>query len=208
MLSVTVPHLAALAPQSYLQRLLADSTDRVAWLKARATGVTATDAAKLTGPASVARVVHEKAHGSGFTGNAYTDHGKRREPVIAAWAQQRYGIEHSTGLFHAAERERHLATPDGIGLHAHTLVLEEIKTSTKPITAVPRTYLRQIWWQQYVMGAERTLLVWEQHERFRPVDPEPRVRWIERDEREIAKLIPLADQVLESLANMPETEYF
>ena len=191
---------------AHLTRLLADSTDRVAWLRARATGITATDAAKLSGPAAVPRVVREKQYGSGFSGNAYTEHGKAREPIIARWVDECYGIHHSTGLFFAPQERRHLATPDGIGEGDH-LALAEIKTSSKPISSVPRTYLRQIWWQQYVMDAERTLLVWGQHERFRPVGPVPEVRWIERDDREIAKMVALANQVIETLSHMPDEAY-
>jgi hypothetical protein len=57
---------------------------------------------------------------------------------------------------------------------------------------------RQIWWQQYVLGAERTLLVWERHENFVPVG-DPECRWIDRDENEIARLVGLAGQLIDTL---------
>ncbi len=41
--------------------------------------------------------------------------------------------------------------------------------------------MRQIWWQQHVLGAERTLVAWEQHDGFVPLHDEPRCQWIERD---------------------------
>jgi hypothetical protein len=108
-------------------------------------------------------------------------------------------IEASTALFHAAGDRSHLATPDGVSIVAGALVLSEIKTTTTHFRSVPRAYLRQIWWQQYVLGAERTLFVWEQHENFVPVNPEPQCRWVDRDDNEIHILVGLANRVLESL---------
>ena len=188
------PLCAALAPFC-----VADSHDRAEWLKARSFGITATDAAHLCTERSVASVVRAKTDSWQFTGNAYTEYGLRREPVIAAWMREHYGIESNTRLFRSPNSGRHLATPDGITPMDQPLRLAEIKTSTRPISALPRTYLRQIWWQQYVLGAERTLLVWEQHSGFQPVEPEPRVRWIDRDDQQIARLVRLADLVLAEL---------
>lgn len=190
---------------AWKQRLLANSEERISWLRARSRGITATDAAKLTTEHSCLRVAEAKAYGSGFGGNPYTDHGKRREPVIAAWMEANYGISHSTGLYCAEPSQRHLATPDGIDVSCpeHQLVLAEIKTSNKPLEQMPKTYLRQIQWQQYVMGATKTLLIWEQHHNFVPDGP-PRVRWIERDDRVINKLITLANHSLEILDELPE----
>lgn len=184
----------------YRDRLVARSSDRVAWLKARSRGITATDAARLSGPASVSAVVLDKVHGSGFGGNAYTDHGRVREPEIARWVQGTYGIAPSDALFHAHGQRAHLATPDGVGgTDEAGILLAEIKTTKFAWASIPRSYLRQVWWQQYVLGAERTLLVWEQHLDFVPVDPVPECRWIDRDENEIHRLIRLADQVLEQV---------
>jgi hypothetical protein len=185
------PHAA------HLSRLIVHSTDRVAWLKARASGITATDVSKLSTPRSVEYTAWEKLHGTGFGGNAYTDHGRAREPEIAAWVLREHGIEPSTGLYHAQHNHRHLATPDGIAVrNSGVLELAEIKTTKNPWRCIPRNYLRQVWWQQYVLGAERTLLVWELHENFVPVHIEPETRWIDRDETEIVKLVTLANQLL------------
>lgn len=178
---------------------IADSHDRVAWLKARSYGITATDAAHLCTTRSVASVVRAKTNAWRFNGNAYTEYGRQREPVIAAWMREHYGIESNTRLFCSPRNERHLATPDGITPPDQPFLLAEIKTSTRPISALPRTYLRQIWWQQYVLGADRTLLVWEQQQGFQPVDAEPQVRWIDRDDAQITNLVRLADLVLEQL---------
>lgn len=184
----------------HTDRVLADSTDRIAWLRARSRGITATDVARLSSRSAVAAVVQEKRYGSSFSGNAYTDHGRAREPEIAAWVKVHHRIDPSTKLFHARGQKLHLATPDGVGeLADGTLVLAEIKTTVKAWRSIPRSYLRQVWWQQYVLGAERTLVVWEQHVDFIPVAGEPRCQWVERDDDQIQQLITLADQVLDEL---------
>ncbi|WP_213815622.1 YqaJ viral recombinase family protein [Glaciihabitans sp. dw_435] len=181
-------------------RVVANSTDRVAWLRARSRGVTATDVARLSSERAVQSVAQEKLYGTGFGGNAYTDHGNAREPEIARWVQHHHGITPSTQLFHAYGQPLHLATPDGVDDRTSTVVLAEIKTTSSAWRTIPRSYLRQIWWQQYVLGAERTLLVWEQHLDFVPIAPEPQFRWIERDDNEIHALVGLADRLLDTLA--------
>lgn len=182
-------------------RIIADSRDRVAWLRARARGITATDVAGLSSEKSIIRAADAKLGGGArFGGNAYTDHGRRREPEIAAWVAATHGIRPSSALFHAEIERRHLATPDGIVQDSGgRILLAEIKTTNKSWRTIPRTYLRQVWWQQHVLGAERTLFVWEEHDDFRPVDDEPRCVWIDRDEREIAQLVGLATRLIDEL---------
>ncbi len=183
----------------YLSRMVTDGTDRVAWLRARARGITATDVAKLSTPRSIENAAHEKLHGSRFSGNVYTDHGKAREPEIASWVLREHGIAPSQALFHAAADLRHLATPDGLVLRdGGSIELAEIKTTNKEWRTIPRHYLRQVWWQQYVLGADRTLMVWERHENFVPVG-DPECRWIDRDENEIARLVSLASELINTL---------
>lgn len=168
-------------------------------MHARSRGITATDVAKLSTPRSIETAAREKLYGSRFSGNAFTEHGKAREPLIAAWVQQEYGILPSAALFHAEHDLRHLATPDGlVQRDSGVLELAEIKTTNKEWRVIPRNYLRQIWWQQYVLGAERTLMVWERHEDFVPVG-EPEFRWIDRDESEIERLVKLAGELIDVL---------
>lgn len=180
-------------------RIVADARDRVAWLRARSRGITATDVAGLAGPDSIARAADAKLTGRGFGGNAYTDHGRRREPEIAAWVSATHGIRPSSALFRAEVEPRHLATPDGLCVQGERILLAEIKTTNKQWRGIPRSYLRQVWWQQHVLGAERTLFVWEEHENFRPRDDEPRTVWIDRDEREITRLVRLATNLIDEL---------
>ncbi|MGO4689846.1 YqaJ viral recombinase family protein [Glaciibacter sp. 2TAF33] len=194
-------------PAPHTLRIVADSTDRVGWLRARSRGITATDVAKLATAKSVHNAAYDKIHGTGFSGNPFTDHGRAREPEIAAWVLDRYGIEPSTNLYHAHGQPRHLATPDGVVVSASgELQLAEIKTTSKPWRSIPRSYLRQVWWQQYVLGADRTLVVWEQHLDFVPVSREPECRWVDRDEDQIAILVGFADQLLEILARQRQRE--
>lgn len=192
---------AAAQPLPHERRILAHASDRVAWLRARARGITATDVAKLSTPASVLAAARQKVHGSGFSGNEYTEHGKAREPQIAQWVLREHGIDPSDALFHSVTDRRHLATPDGVAVRsAGRIELAEIKTTNKAWRSIPRHYLRQVWWQQYVLGAERTLVVWERHDRFVPVG-EPECRWIDRDENEIEVLVRLAGQLIGVLAS-------
>lgn len=194
------PGGAAAEAQPHRLRVVADSADREVWLDARSRGVTATDAAKLATPNSIRQVVRDKLEPSGFSGNVHTEFGRQREPVIASWIREQHGIDACGLLFHAEHSRRHLATPDG--LHCDEdgqVLLAEIKTTGKPWSRIPRSYLRQVWWQQYVLGAERTLFVWERHERFVVQDTQPHCVWIERDEEEIARLVTLADLVLAEL---------
>jgi hypothetical protein len=193
------PELVARSPQ-LAARVVADSRDRVGWVRARSRGITATDVATLTSANAIPRAADAKLMGSGFSGNAYTDHGRRREPEIAAWVAATHGIQPSTDLFHAVVERRHLATPDGVWVDADGRVtLAEIKTTKKAWRSIPRTYLRQVWWQQHVLGADRTLVVWEEHDAFVPVGDEPRCAWVERDEREIATLVRLATALIDEL---------
>lgn len=178
-------------------RIVARSSDRAAWLRARALGVTATDAARLGTQRSIATVAQDKLGLRGFSGNAYTDHGRAREPHIASWVHDHFSLVPSDALFHSVPERRHLATPDCVSDDGSTLA--EIKTTSKALDSIPRSYLRQIWWQQYVLGAERTLFVWEQHAAFVPVGP-PRHQWVERDESEIEALVVRANRLLELLA--------
>ncbi len=181
-------------------RIVADSRDRVAWVRARSRGITATDVATLTSPNAIAKAADAKLMGSGFSGNAYTAHGRVREPEIARWVAATHGILPSSALFHAVIEKRHLATPDGVVVDREgRVILCEIKTTNKAWRSIPRSYLRQVWWQQHVLGAERTLVTWEEHAAFVPVQDEPRCEWVDRDETEIAKLVQLATSLIDEL---------
>ena len=134
-----------------------------------------------TSPGSRARrpcsaIAIEKLLGTGFGGNAL----HRARPRCASRTSRAgrssvYGMQPSSALFHADGNRDHLATPDGLRERDGVLELCEIKTTNTAWRGIPRHYLRQVWWQQYVLGAERTLVVWEQHDDFVPVARRPRV---------------------------------
>jgi hypothetical protein len=189
-----------------IDRAVASSEDREAWLRARRAGVTATEVAKLAhGGAARAALLTEKRTGvQPFNGNQYTEHGKTREPILAAWVAERFSIQPNAILFHADGNPRHLATPDGFDDDDMSgLVLSEIKTGKNPLLPIPRDYQVQMWWQQYVCGASRTLFVAEQHDDVwpdpQPLYPEPQYEWFDRNDDEIAKLVTIADDFLAEL---------
>jgi hypothetical protein len=190
-------------PVPFRDRVVVDGSDKFAWLRARSQGVTATDAARLSSARAVQKVSMDKLLGTSFRGNAYTEHGLLREPHIGRWVNSVYGMQHSAALFHADGNRRHLATPDGLRERGDRLELCEIKTTTTQWRSIPRHYLRQVWWQQYVLGADRTLVVWERHDDFVPVHADPECRWVDRDDNEIHRLIGLADQLLVALQRRP-----
>lgn len=118
-------------------RIVADSRDRVAWTRARSRGITATDVAGLTSTNAIMRAADAKLMGSGFSGNAYTQHGRVREPEIASWVAATHGIQPSSALFHAVV-EAAPRDPDGIGLDGDGhVILAEIKTTNRAWRSIP-----------------------------------------------------------------------
>ncbi|WP_051216656.1 YqaJ viral recombinase family protein [Microbacterium gubbeenense] len=171
--------------------IIDDGADRERWLGKRRGGVTATDAARLMqgGAGTWATIRREKdGHEGKFRGNQFTRHGNEREPVIAAWLADEYGLEPSTALAASAERPEDLATPDAIapptpnftegGLEYVTHAIGEIKTTLHDWQAwedVPRQYFWQVLWQMHVTGARKCIFAFEPHENFIPLYMEPRV---------------------------------
>lgn len=194
--------------------VIATSEDRPAWLAARRGGATATDIASLGGAApsraAMERIAADKrAELAEWKGNKYTRHGNEREPMILDWVARKsvaggFGsgaLIPSHDLFAHADDRRYLATPDGRSEDwDYGRELVEIKTTIKDFATVPADYLRQVYWQQFVMGADRTLFVWEVHENFVPTTMEPSYRWIPRDQAAIDDLRVKADILLEFMA--------
>lgn len=150
----------------------ASDTDREAWLAERRGGVTATEIRDLAKAGdlnnAMAYLVKQKVTGSGdnFRGNAYTEWGNERELAMGALAEIEYGFIHETRVFHHAEFPQWLASPDGIRVRDDLgITLLEIKTGGYPLTfdaAVHRGYYDQCQWQMLVLGADETLLMWEE----------------------------------------------
>lgn len=176
-------------------KLVAHSDDRDAWLAARNTGVTASNAASLATENSIDSILKSKFY-SEFVGNPATEWGLEREPLLLEWAK----FNQNKYLYRFDETSRFMATPDGIRFDANgDIELCQVKTSSKPFTKIPSNYHRQMQWEMFVMDAKRNLLVWEAHENFVPIDAEPVSLWIERDDEMITKLKQLAEVLLRRL---------
>ncbi|MFC4223544.1 YqaJ viral recombinase family protein [Lysinibacter cavernae] len=209
-------------------RVLGNDSDRAAWLEARRSVITATEAKTLYkgSNADKAKIVREKVTGeSSFFGNRYTEWGTYREPFIAAQLAG-HGLELCGDLIHAELNSRHAATPDLIGVDFdEQIVLGEIKTAND-VMAVgspkfeQRGYLWQMLWQMYCFGATRVLFAWEQHDNdwsrwdARPMDDQSRwdefgpkvlclnTEWVvltPQLEVELTKMIAAADRALARL---------
>lgn len=193
-------------------RALASSEHRDAWLEARRTVVTATEAKVfLSGKTGEKhQIIREKVSGeSSFTGNRYTENGNRREPHIIEWLG-RLGFVGCGVLFHAPGHPRHAATPDALRVTFDEEVeLAEIKTSKNDVAPWTEHFERagyylQMQWQMWCTGAARVLYVWEQHNDDwsgwpqRSPEPlgEPLTEWIDRDDATIGKLRQAADRWL------------
>jgi hypothetical protein len=172
---------------------------RQPWLDFRRPGLTATMIRDWGTTSKRREILEEKATGEfkDLSDLPYVAHGNVREPVIAEWVRNRFGIEPCESVYAHPENSRHLASPDGVTLDPFSrelvvgtqdAVLAEIKTSKHDLTPGPldadgvlieiaqgsqferSNYYTQMQWQMYVMNAGMTLFVWEQHDD--KIDPE------------------------------------
>lgn len=213
-----------ITPRDLEARSLGSDADREAWLLARRSVVTATEAKRLLmgGPKerqdAQAEMLREKVTGEqSFTGNHFTQWGKLRESVILDELAGR-GVVECGLLVHAVENPRHAATPDGLvlGFDGEVEALVEIKTSKNDVG--PGTgkvfdgYLLQMQWQMHCTGADRVLYVWERHNNVwgttdmdaltlanGPAPGPLRVAWVERDQSVIDQMVEKADAFLAEL---------
>lgn len=187
-----------------VERFIARSSDRTAWLAAREMGVTATQVSKAATPAGLKEVLAQIEHPVEVIPNAVMQWGVEREPVIADWVKSEFGIMPNEWLLCAdgPGNEWMLATPDGL-THDGSLIAE-IKTSGKSLDKIPLNYVRQIQWQLHVSGAVKCLFAWEQRlegpEGFVP-GIEIGTQWVVRDEKMISELIVVAQKVQEHAVN-------
>lgn len=195
----------------------ASDKDREAWLAERRQGVTATEIrdVMIAGNRELAikELVRKKREGDPFTGNAYTDWGSEREPIIAA-SLAGYGVTPESRVFHAAVNSRHLASPDGLSVDFDgNLILDEIKTSGKPLpkgspTLASKGYEWQMDWCNYVTGAAGCWLNTEERlgspGSFRPGRMSR--EFFPRDEERISQMVVVADQILAAMDADPVEE--
>lgn len=223
-------------PADLEARAGASDKDRPAWLNERAHGCTATEVrdlymkarggqgitvedlikAKLPFLLATSAEEIEAAAAGGFGGNRYTAWGNTREPIIAEQLQEQFGMLPESRVFRSAENRRHLASPDGIRVGAEGgLEVAEIKTSGVDIAPGTDAYRKkgyaiQQQWVMGVLGADRSLYAWEQHdgdwlarggqyEEPEPLDLFVPTQWIPFDADLFAELVILADHFLDRL---------
>jgi hypothetical protein len=192
-----------------IERFIVSSQTKDLWLAARDRGVTATQVSKASTPAGMKEVLAQIENPTPVEPNGFMDWGVEREAYIAHVVKERYGILPNDWLLCAdgAGNEWQMATPDGLSLD-HTMI-GEYKTSGKPLDKVPANYMRQVMWQLYVTGAQRCLFAYE----LRLEGPEGFVpgfdvecQWIDRDEKMIADLIKVAEEVQMHAVYMERTK--
>lgn len=203
-----------------MKRAGASDKDRSAWLAERMGGVTATEVKDLylKGPTFKRELIEKKLgiREETFVGNQYTEWGKKREPIIAAWVASRFAIADEHRVFRAADNARFLASPDGVGVNwDDELSVSEIKTSKFDITPGSEKfdqigYRIQMTWSMRVTGARRCLYAWEQHDDVwvdrggqfpepLPLQAEPLSEWIEYDQKLADELERIAVEFLAEL---------
>jgi hypothetical protein len=192
-----------------IERFIVSSQTKDLWLAARDRGVTATQVAKASTPAGMKEVLAQIENPTPVEPNGFMDWGVEREAYIAHVVKDRYGILPNDWLLCAdgPGNEWQMATPDGLSLD-HTMI-GEYKTSGKPLDKIPANYMRQVMWQLYVTGAEKCLFAYELRlegpEGFCPgMDVE--CQWIDRDEKMIADLIKVAEEVQMHAVYMERTK--
>lgn len=178
------------------ERFIVESTDRSAWLTARAPGVTATEVAEAATPAGFQHAMNHRLAPAEEPDNDYMRFGRENEAWIAMVIKRETGIMPNRWLI-AAENPLHLATPDGLSLDH--LEIAEIKTGGTAITKPTAKHYRQIQWQLYVTGAERCRFGFMlRTPTFQPAWLDPYCMWVERDEKAITQLIDVADRLVEA----------
>lgn len=196
----------------------ASDTDREAWLAERRNGITATELRDIMiapdRDRAIRDLVKKKREGDSFTGNAYTQWGNDREPVIARWLAG-YGVMPESRVFHARDNSRHLMSPDGISVDWDgRIVLDEIKTCSHPLpmgseALAKKGYIWQMQWGCYVLDAIGCHLTVElRHGTPRTgFSPGERTReYFPRDNSMIAQLLEVADLVLAAMDADPAPE--
>jgi predicted phage-related endonuclease len=186
-----------------VQRFVASqSVSRESWLSARREGVTATQVAKAAaGPGGFEQAVEDYRADFVEVDNPYMAFGRVWEGPISMQLKESHGIMPNDWLISSAISDHYLATPDGLSLD-HTLI-SEVKTTGKDWNPekIPAQYMRQVQWQLFVTGAERCVFAWLLREErdgvFVPAWFEPRVVMVERDEKMIAGLMKVADDLFE-----------
>ncbi|UUE19351.1 hypothetical protein [Microbacterium sp. J1-1] len=174
-----------------LRVVATDSLGSEEGLAARAAGATASELHAITqgGRGTHSRILQDKLNGAKFRGNEHTRRGHEREDFLVSWA----GVtvepcNANIALIGHHELSWLLATPDGLGDDFGV----EVKSHDFgwDCDDVPADHYDQMQGGMAVTGFGRWLYVWEvMGEDGTPTLAAPQFRWVERDEKRIAKLI-------------------
>lgn len=187
-----------------LRMVAADSLGSEEGLAARAAGVTASElhAIAVGGRGTWRRILDGKLNGSTFHGNQHTKRGHEREPYLLAWACSHVAfLEPNRALFAHPENRLIMATPDGLGIEDRGgefgVEVKSHEHTWGDRYDIPADHYDQMQGGMAVTGIGRWLYVWEvMGEDGTPTLETPRFRWVERDEKRIAKLLKEAEAFL------------
>lgn len=185
---------------TWRDRVLSDGIDKEEWLAARAYRLGASDAKSWSKVESIPLYLHSKLKDGNWGGNTYTRSGHDWEPRMLAWA----GIPHNTALIHADGEPGFVATPDGIRDRADgSILLAECKARHEGKKWQPSLgERRQIAWAQYVAGPEAlesAFIAVQVDPEGNPLDLEPHIQLVPRDELLIERLLTIARPLLAQL---------
>ncbi|PMC04134.1 hypothetical protein CJ226_09000 [Microbacterium sp. UMB0228] len=182
---------------------VASQDNEAEWLDARAEGVTASEAPKLS-PATWSSVLSDKLNGSTFSGNAHTRRGHDREPEILTdleWVTESKIIP-NRHVWASKGNRRYLATPDGFQILADGRVRGvEVKSHKRgwkmPKRVIPSDHFDQMQFGMAVLGLDEWLYGWEvMGEDGTPPTQDPQYRVVARDQDRIDELVAAADTFL------------
>lgn len=187
-----------------LQMVAADSLGSEEGLAARAAGVTASElhAIAVGGRGTWRRIRDGKLNGATFHGNQHTKRGHEREPYLLAWACSHVAfLEPNRALFAHPDNPLIMATPDGLGIEERGgefgVEVKSHEHTWGDRYDIPAEHYDQMQVGMAVTGIDRWLYVWEvMGEDGTPTLETPRFRWVERDEKRIAKLLKEAEAFL------------
>lgn len=187
---------------------VASQDNETEWLDARAEGVTASEAPKLS-PTTFGSILAEKLNGSTFRGNAHTERGHKRESEILSdleWVTESK-ILPNRHVWASTRNRRHLATPDGFQILADGRVRGvEVKNHKHgwemPKRVIPADHYDQMQFGMHVLDLDEWLYGWEvMGEGGTPPTEDPQYRVVERDQARIDELVAAADAFLDWIDN-------
>jgi len=180
--------------------------DYAGWIEARKHGVSATTVAKAATPSGFAEIVDGWGSDVEVTDNAYMAFGRAQEGFIGMWVKEHFGLIPQEWLISHESVDWAIATPDALSLDHQQI--GEFKTTGKDWAKIPLQYVRQVQWQMYVTGADSCLFAWLLRREATTPDGkpimvpgwfEPKVRVIERDDKQIEKLVDVAGRLWDAV---------